>query len=182
MNFVHTLFCCGIIFCHEAILAQENKNNPQITNARDHAALNIDSNSPEGVFLGKFFQEVIIKRSLASSMKYFCSREEYMKFDEIDSAPNELREINYANLKGMYVNDCSKIIDMLPKVHIDDIRLQRLEIVSNAGLIQKNGAIYRGVYTYSNGIEKFEIVFPTMVKVGDKLRFSTRFWVPMKFK
>ena len=142
----------------------------------------LDRKSPEFVFIETFWKRVIIKRDLPFAMAYFCHPHEYKKLKEVEGVPESFREINYMNLKSHYLEDCSELIDMLPRVNVDHIHLRRIDVLPMQNpLVPPGGKIYKGVFSYADGPEKFEVVFPTVVKVGDKLKFSTRFWVPLKF-
>jgi hypothetical protein len=142
----------------------------------------LDDRSPEAIFINKFWHEIVIKRGLPMSMNYFCSLDDYKNIPAVDDSPDSIKEDNYLYLKHLYHQDCSMIIDMLPKVHIDDIRLIRIETLPEPNpLLHAKGKIYKGVFTFANGPEKFEIIFPTLVEVNNNLKFTTRFWVPLKF-
>jgi hypothetical protein len=100
-------------------------------------------NDPDYVFIQNFWRKVIIERGLPFSMNFFCGPNHYLNNKEIDIAPEAIKEVNYANLKSLYHEDCSQMIDLLPKVHVDDIRLLGFEVLPEPNpLLVGKGKIY----------------------------------------
>jgi hypothetical protein len=144
--------------------------------AQERISVGIELKSEEVKFIKRFTNEVILKRSLPSAMKYFCSREEYAKIELTKATPDLFTEMNYTNIGKLFMADCSSAIDMIPKVHIDDIVLQKVETVPNMPFLEAGEMVYIATYTIDNGASKFDIIYPSVRKIGKEFRFVSRFW------
>ncbi|MCX6865295.1 MAG: hypothetical protein NTV46_03570 [Verrucomicrobia bacterium] len=171
-----------VVMCLQFVSAGDKSLVGKERVGEDHALVKIDLNSQEAIFIKNFTNEVIFKRSLPSAMKYFCSRDEYSKLKAMNSIPEAFIEMNYTNVGSSYTLDCSNAIDVIPKVHIDDIRLQKIEIIPNMPFVGKEDAVYMATYSIDKGASKFNIIYPSMHKIGGNYRFISRFWRMLYFE
>lgn len=135
----------------------------------------------EQAILG-FFKTVILKRNLDRSVAFFVSKEQYMGLGEIEDSPEASREINFDYHRSMFVDDCSRLMDLIPKAGVDSIHLSKMEKQPRiSGSNFEEGVEYKATFAFAEGGSRFQIVFPTAFVVEGEIRFATRVWVLIKY-
>ncbi len=169
-----------LVFMTNTFECADAQQNGKHGNDEKRDSLTVDLEGPVGILIKNFFSRIVIKRDLNSALGFFCEKENYMKFKEVPETASA-KEINYLHERDLYYDDCSRIIEMLPKVNVDYIKLQKIESLANFPLCKyENSSVYKAVFTYGEGGNRFEVVFPTVVENGKDLKFATRFWIPLR--
>jgi hypothetical protein len=148
---------------------------------KKNTATDINNSDEDEKFINKFINEVIIRRELKMAGNYFSPESDYISYDRTVAIPEAMLKMNYLHERDLFLDDCEKILNMMPKVNPNQIRLVSiLKIEDNNVASLKSANTYKGVFAYDDGVGRFEIVFPKITKFSDETRFATRFVDPFR--
>lgn len=181
-NKLHLKCIIGAILISSAfcLYSEPEKNSIQSNELESKTNSESDNNQNE-LMIKKFFDTIILKRDLKMAASFYCTQREFIVSKKKQDGPEDVIKKNYIHDGGMFLDDCSKIMDILPKQNLDSIRVREIKKLTDDSISNlKEGVVYKCTFSYGNGTGRFDIVFPSIINTGGGAKFATRFWEPFR--
>ena len=126
-----------------------------------------------------FFTNVLLERNLDRAMEYFVEFDDYKGSSSNQSVPAKLIHINYDMRKSEYIADCERMMNLLPRQGIGNIKIIHLKRNGTPSVSGPTMIEVLCSYDLSGG--QFRFVAPLVVEKDGSWRFKSRFGSLMEF-